>query len=142
MKDPFNLERFITAQNPMFDRVRTELKQGCKRGHWMWFIFPQLSGLGSSEMANYYAISSRAEAEAYLEHPILGQRLIDCTELVNLVERHSIQEIFGEIDSMKFRSSMTLFTEVDRGNGIFAKALEKYFEGQKDRRTLGLLEQR
>ena len=139
IEDRFDLERFVTAQKSQFDSIRAELKQGCKRGHWMWFIFPQLRGLGRSWDSNYYGISSRAEAEAYLEHPILGQRLLDCTQLVNLVDGRSIQEIFGEIDSIKFRSSMTLFAELDRDRSMFMRALEKYFDGQKDELTLDML---
>ena len=106
----------------------------------MWFIFPQLKGLGKSWMANQYAISGRAEAEAYLAHPILGPRLMRCTELVNRLDGPSAIEIFGGIDSIKFRSSMTLFDAVNSGRTVFALALSKYFAGEPDRRTLELLE--
>jgi uncharacterized protein (DUF1810 family) len=139
MTDPFNLQRFIDAQNSELESVRSELRQGCKRGHWMWFVFPQLRGLGNSSTANYFGISSSAEAEAYLKHPILGQRLLECTLLVNSVEGRSIEAIFGGIDAMKFRSSMTLFTEVGRDREIFGDALEKYFNGEADQLTLSLL---
>lgn len=139
MKDKFNLERFIAAQETEIDSVRAELMRGCKLRHWMWFVFPQLKGLGKSWMADHYAISSRAEAEAYLRHPILGRRLVECTELVNLVEGRSIQEILGEMDSVKFRSSMTLFAELNRGTSVFSQALDKYFAGQRDLLTLDLL---
>jgi uncharacterized protein (DUF1810 family) len=113
MEDRFNLERFIAAQKDKIDSVRGELRHACKYGHWMWFVFPQLRGLGKSWMANHNAISSRAEAEAYLKHPTLGPRLVECTELVNVVEGRAVEEIFGWIDSVKFRSSMTLFSKVD-----------------------------
>ncbi len=105
----------------------------------MWFVFPQLKGLGRSATAQYYGLSSRKEAEAYGEHPVLGPRLVDCTELVCCVEGRSIQDIFGTVDAMKFRSSMTLFAEVQHGLSIFGKALDKYCDGQKDPLTLSLL---
>src|ERR1700674_3235264 len=114
MSDSFDLERFLGAQNPDFEDVLMELRRGCKQGHWMWFVFPQIKGLGHSSMARKFGISSRAEAEAYLAHPILGSRLTECTQLVNLVEGRSIEEIFGDVDAMKFRSSMTLFSQVGR----------------------------
>lgn len=139
MEQQFDLERFLGAQQKEIDSVRTELKNGRKQGHWMWFVFPQLKGLGKSWMANHYAIASRAEAEAYMKHPVLGQRLIECAELVNLVQGRSIEEIFGETDAMKFRSSMTLFAEVDPNLEVFSKALVKYFGGRKDVLTLDLL---
>ena len=140
MADLFELERFIKAQDGGMDAVRAELRSGRKSGHWMWFIFPQIKGLGSSGTANYYAISCRAEAEAYLSHPVLGLRLVDCTELVNLVERRSAVDIFGYPDWLKFRSSMTLFDMLNPGTSPFSKALDKYFDGVPDRRTLSLLE--
>ena len=139
MSDPFDLQRFVDAQNPVIEKVRSELRRGCKEGHWMWFIFPQLKGLGSSWMAQQFGISSRAEGEAYLVHPILGPRLIDCTQLVNAVEGSSIEEIFGTVDTLKFRSSMTLFAEVASGCSVFADALHKYFSGRPDRLTLDRL---
>jgi uncharacterized protein (DUF1810 family) len=138
-EDRFHLRRFVDAQDPEFESVRSELRQGCKRGHWMWFVFPQLRGLGNSSTANYFGISSSAEAGAYLKHPILGQRLLECTLLVNSTEGRSIEAIFGGIDAMKFRSSMTLFNEVGPDRGIFGNALEKYFEGKADQLTLNLL---
>lgn len=140
MVDPFNLQRFIDAQASEIDGVRAELRDGCKRGHWMWFIFPQLKGLGSSWTANYYAISCRAEAAAYLAHSILGSRLIECTELVNLVDNRPVVEIFGYTDALKFRSSITLFAEVSPATSAFTKALGKFFSGEADRRTLDLLQ--
>jgi len=119
--------------------VLSELRQGSKQGHWMWFIFPQLKGLGSSRMADKYGISSLAEAEAYLAHPVLGPRLVQCTRLVNSVEGPSIEQIFGSVDTLKFRSSMTLFAAVSRDASVFAEALCKYFAGRTDRLTLDRL---
>lgn len=132
MSDRFDLERFVVAQDAVLENVRTELRRGSKEGHWMWFIFPQLKGLGSSSMAERFAISSRAEAEAYVAHPILGPRLIECTQLVNAVEGRSIEDIFGAVDTLKLRSSMTLFAEVARDCGVFATALDKYFAGRAE----------
>ena len=134
--DPHDLQRFVDAQAPVFERVRSELREGRKASHWMWFVFPQVEGLGSSELARRFAISSREEAEAYLAHPVLGPRLLECTRLVNLVERRPIGQIFGSPDDMKFRSSMTLFAHVAPGNGVFQEALQKYFGGQPDPATL------
>lgn len=136
MVDPFDLKRFLEAQCPVFEDVRAELRRGAKEGHWMWFVFPQIKGLGYSGMAQRFGISSRAEAEAYLAHPILGSRLTECTRLVNLAEGRSIEEIFGDIDSLKFRSSMTLFAQVSSDDTVFAAALDKYFGGQPDKLTL------
>ena len=139
MNVSFDLERFLDAQNPVFDEVLAELRLGCKEGHWMWFVFPQLTGLGHSWMSQKYGISSRTEAEAYLAHPILGSRLIECTRLVNLVEGRSIEEIFGDVDTLKFSSSMTLFAQVAGDSSVFADALRKYFAGRADRLTLDRL---
>jgi uncharacterized protein (DUF1810 family) len=136
MNDPYDLQRFVDAQNPVFEQVRSELQRGRKRSHWMWFVFPQLRGLGASSMANKFGISSRDEAEAYLRHPILGPRLRECTRLVNLVEGSSIEEIFGYPDNLKFHSSMTLFAQVAPEDDVFATALQKYFEGQPDQLTI------
>ncbi len=132
MTDPHNLQRFVEAQNPVYEQVCIELRKGQKHRHWMWFIFPQLRGLGHSEMANKFGISSRQEAEAYLEHPILGSRLRECTQLVNDVHNRSINQIFGYPDNLKFRSSMTLFASVTSDNRVFKDALEKYFGGELD----------
>jgi uncharacterized protein (DUF1810 family) len=137
--DPFDLQRFLQAQNPVFADVCSELRQGRKSGHWMWFIFPQLRGLGYSETARYYGISSLDEATAYANHLILGPRLIECSRLVMLIDDLSIEEIFGYPDYLKFRSSMTLFARATSENEVFTSALEKYFDGQPDRRTLELL---
>jgi len=140
--DTYNLQRFLDAQRPVFEEVRSELREGRKTSHWMWFIFPQMEGLGRSELARKYAISSRAEAEAYLMHPILGARLRECTRLVNLVEGRSIEQIFGYPDDMKFRSSMTLFSHATSDNQVFKDALQKYFGGESDPPTLERLSQK
>jgi uncharacterized protein (DUF1810 family) len=139
MDDPFDLQRFVDAQNPVWTQVCAELRCGQKNGHWMWFIFPQLRGLGSSEMATAFGISSRQEAEAYLRHPVLGHRLRECSQLVNLVEGRSIEQIFGYPDHLKFRSSMSLFASVGSDNQVFKDALTKYFAGEADPRTMKLL---
>jgi uncharacterized protein (DUF1810 family) len=136
LKDPYNLQRFVDAQSPVFERVISELRQGCKRGHWMWFIFPQISGLGHSATAVRFAISSRQEAEAYLDHPILGPRLRECTRLLTLVEGRTIQEILGYPDDLKFRSSLTLFACVTPDDRIFQDALDKFYGGEYDAMTL------
>jgi uncharacterized protein (DUF1810 family) len=140
--DPFQLQRFIDAQEPVFTRVCAELGAGCKENHWMWFIFPQLAGLGSSGTARHYAIGSLEEARAYLAHPLLGARLRECTQLVNDTEGRTIEEIFGYPDYLKFRSCMTLFAsaaaEADAG-GVFRAALRKYFAGEEDPLTRRLL---
>ena len=132
MNDPYDLQRFVDAQNPVFEQVRAELGAGHKRGHWIWFIFPQLEGLGHSFMARKYAISGLQEARAYLEHPLLGARLTECTELVVAIEGRSVDEIFGAPDDMKFRSSMTLFAAASENPGVFGVALQKYFGGKRD----------
>jgi uncharacterized protein (DUF1810 family) len=134
--DPYNLGRFVLAQAPIYQRALSELQAGEKMSHWMWFIFPQIAGLGSSPVSIKFAISSRAEAQAYLLHPVLGPRLKECTQVVLLVEGRSIEQIFGSPDDMKFRSSMTLFAQVSPDDGIFQKALQKYFQGVPDRLTL------
>ena len=136
MTDSFDLQRFIDAQHPIFEQVLRELRQGRKMGHWMWFIFPQIKGLGSSPMAQRFAISGREEALAYGRHPILGARLRECTRLVNSVEGRTARQIFGQPDDLKFRSSVTLFAEVSGENMPFADALEKYFAGEPDPLTL------
>jgi uncharacterized protein (DUF1810 family) len=136
MSDPYDLQRFVDAQNPVYDRVRTELQEGRKRTHWMWFIFPQIAGLGSSPLARRFAISSLSEAAAYLQHPVLGPRLAECTRLVNLIEGRSIEQVFGYPDDLKFRSSMTLFARASADNQVFVDALQKYFNGEFDPATL------
>lgn len=134
--DPFNLQRFVEAQAPLIDEVRAELRIGHKTSHWIWFVFPQIAGLGHSATARFYAIASRAEAIAYAKHPILGSRLIECVELVLKIQGRSAHDIFGSPDDMKFRSSLTLFAEAAPENGIFKDALQKYFRGEPDRLTL------
>jgi uncharacterized protein (DUF1810 family) len=134
--DPHNLQRFVDAQDTIYDSVLAELRAGRKTSHWMWFVFPQIQGLGHSSIAREFAISSRAEAEAYLKHPILGPRLRECTRLVNLVEDQSAEEIFGAVDNLKFRSSMTLFAQAASDNQLFLEALQKYYGGKLDPLTL------
>jgi len=139
MSDIFDLERFISAQAGVYPRVILELRAGRKQSHWMWFIFPQVAGLGFSAMAQKYAIGSRAETLAYLDHPVLGSRLRECTQLVNAVEGRDIHEILGSPDDMKFRSSMTLFANVAPDNTDFVAALQKYYEGEFDAATIARL---
>jgi uncharacterized protein (DUF1810 family) len=136
MDDPFDLQRFVAAQAPVYERVCAELRDGRKRSHWMWFVFPQIRGLGSSAMAQRYAIASLSEAAAYLDHPVLGPRLHACTRLVNAVDGRSAHEIFGSPDDMKFHSSMTLFLRAGSADDPFRAALDKYFAGALDRATL------
>ena len=138
MDDPFDLQRFVDAQADVYADALAELRAGAKRSHWMWFFFPQIAGLGVSAMAQRYAIASRREAEAYLQHPLLGPRLIACTRAVLAVEGRSAHQIFGSPDDLKLRSSMTLFAAVAEG-GIFAEALRKYFGGRPDEATLKAL---
>ncbi len=134
--DPYDLQRFVAAQNGWFEQACRELREGRKQSHWMWFIFPQLRGLGHSAMAMQYAISSRQEAEAYLRNPILGSRLRRCTQLVMVVEGRSIEQIFEAPDDLKFRSSMTLFANIAGENKVFQDALWKYFAGKPDPWTI------
>lgn len=135
MPAPFDLDRFVNAQAPVMAAVREELRAGRKRSHWMWFVFPQLAGLGSSATAAHYAIPSLADARAYMAHPLLGPRLIECTDLVNRVQGRSIHEIFGSPDDLKFHSSMTLFTLAWPDIAVVADALDRYFAGALDRAT-------
>ncbi len=137
--DPFDLQRFVEAQAPVYERVRAELRNGCKHSHWMWFVFPQIAGLGHSAMAQRYAISSLDEARAYLGHPVLGQRLRECTRLMVQVDGKSAHEILGSPDDMKFRSCMTLFARAAPQDEIFGAALDKYFGGGADASTLAKL---
>jgi uncharacterized protein (DUF1810 family) len=139
MNDPYDLQRFIAAQNAVYAAVCAELANGRKRSHWMWFIFPQIRGLGSSAMAQRFAISSLAEAQAYMHHAILGERLRETTRLVNLVEGRTIEDIFGYPDHLKFRSSMSLFARATNDHAVFVDALHKYFNGEADPDTLRLL---
>ncbi|EKS35681.1 DUF1810 domain-containing protein [Afipia clevelandensis] len=139
MGDPFDLQRFVNAQDGVYPRVVAELRAGRKQSHWMWFIFPQIEGLGFSTMAQRYAIASRAEAVAYLGHQVLGPRLRECTELVNAITGGDIHAILGSPDDMKFRSSMTLFANVTPDNADFLAALDKYYGGAFDAATLARL---
>ena len=139
MNDEFNLQRFIDAQAPVYDRVCAELRAGRKQSHWMWFIFPQIEGLGHSATARLYAISSLAEAAAYLRHPLLGKRLRECAALVAAVEGRTVAEIFGYPDDMKFHSSMTLFAHAAPEEAVFRECLDKYFGGKRDSLTLARL---
>ena len=139
MDDRVQLQRFFDAQQPVYEAVLNELRAGRKRSHWMWSIFPQVSGLGHSATAQRFAVSSLAEAVAYLAHPTLGSRLRECAALVASIEGRSVDEIFGYPDDLKFHSSMTLFAEAAPGEPIFAACLQKYFGGRLDPRTIALL---
>ena len=139
MNDPYNLQRFVDAQLGTFDTALSEMRAGRKESHWMWFIFPQLRGLGRSSTAQHYGIGSLNEAQAYLEHPMLGPRLLQCAEaLLPWAEKRSAEQIFGPIDAMKLRSSFTLFDQVKSG-GPFAEGLAAFYGGEGDERTLALL---
>lgn len=140
MNDAFELQRFVDAQAPLIEEVRRELRGGRKRSHWMWFVFPQLAGLGRSAMAQRYAIASLAEARAYLAHPLLGPRLRECSALVLAVEGRDIHEIFGSPDDLKFWSSMTLFDAADPSEPLFRDCLDKYFGSRRDGETLVRIE--
>ena len=139
MSDSFDLQRFVDAQASIYRQVVGELSRGRKQTHWMWFIFPQIRGLGRSPVSIEFAISGREEALAYLQHPVLGPRLKDCTRLVLLAEGRSALEIFGSPDDMKFRSCMTLFAKVSSEADVFERALRKYFNGVPDKLTLDCL---
>jgi uncharacterized protein (DUF1810 family) len=138
MTNPFDLQRFLDAQSSVYPLFLDELRRGRKQSHWMWFIFPQLAGLGHSAMAQRFAIASREEAVAYLGHGVLGSRLRECTALVNGIEGRTILEILGSPDDLKFHSSMTLFGAVS-SDPKFAVAITKFYEGKRDQRTLDLL---
>ncbi len=135
MADPFNLARFVDAQAPLYEEVRRELKAGRKQSHWMWFIFPQIAGLGQSPMSIRFAIASLDEAKAYLAHPVLGARMRECATLALGVENKTAREIFGPVDEMKFRSSMTLFARAAPDEAIFQRCIDKYFAGGPDPAT-------
>ena len=135
--DQLNLRRFVTAQDSdgTYDKAVAELRNGRKTSHWMWFVFPQITGLGRSAIAQTYAISSLAEAEAYVRHPVLGQRLVDCAAILSSIKGRSAEEIFGGIDAMKLRSSMTLFSCAAPGEPTFTQVLDTYFDGRTDPAT-------
>jgi uncharacterized protein (DUF1810 family) len=134
--DRFPLQRFVDAQARVYEEVRRELRAGRKESHWMWFIFPQIAGLGQSAMSIRFAVASLDEARAYLAHPVLGPRLRECAETVASVEGRTAREIFGPVDEMKFRSSMTLFARAGTGEDMFQRCLDKYFAGAPDPATL------
>jgi uncharacterized protein (DUF1810 family) len=139
MVGAFNLQRFLDAQAPVYERARRELEAGRKESHWMWFIFPQIAGLGQSPMSIRFAIASLDEAKAYLAHSMLGARLRECARLTLDVEGKSAREIFGSIDEIKFRSSMTLFVHAALDEDVFQRCLDKYFSGDPDPATLARL---
>jgi uncharacterized protein (DUF1810 family) len=138
-QDPFDLRRFVDAQANVYERALSEIKNGRKRSHWMWFIFPQVEGLGTSSTSRRYAIKSIAEAKAYLAHPILGPRLLESAEAGLAVETSSASEVFGSPDDMKLRSCATLFSCVSAPRSVFSQLIDKYFEGKLDDRTLQVL---
>ena len=137
--DPYDLDRFVRAQQPDYARALSEIRAGRKQSHWMWYVFPQLAGLGSSPTAQLYAIKSVAEAQAYLRHPVLGPRLVECGEAVLGVEGRSAHDIFGPPDDLKLGSSATLFARASPPGSVFHRLLDKYFGGVPDERTLRLI---
>ena len=137
--DPFQLTRFVNAQDKIYDRALAELKDGRKRSHWMWFVFPQIEGLGFSSTTQYYSIKTLEEARRYLKHPVLGKRLRECTETILALEGLSASSIFGYPDDLKLKSSMTLFAGVAEPQSVFMRVLEKYYQGNPDERTVTLL---
>jgi len=139
MADPYHLDRFLKAQEDSYDTALDELRAGRKRSHWIWFIFPQIAGLGHSPTSQYYAIKSLEEAIAYLAHPILGGRLHECLKALQTLEQTDANLVFGELDAVKFRSSLTLFAEAYPADPIVEVALDRWFDGRKDERTLRLL---
>ncbi len=142
MPNQFDLDRFVRAQDSgdTYAQVLTELRRGRKVSHWMWFVFPQVAGLGRSGIAQLFALSGVAEARAYLAHPVLGPRLRECCEVVLAIENSSAQRIFGSVDAMKLRSSMTLFNRADPEEPLFTAMLERFFDGRPDRRTYELID--
>ncbi|NJD54854.1 MAG: DUF1810 domain-containing protein [Nitrospirae bacterium] len=138
--DPFDLARFVSAQEKSYASALSELRDGEKRTHWMWYIFPQIDGLGHSPTAKFYAIKSAEEARQYLRHPVLGPRLLACAEAVLSVEGLSASQIFGFPDDVKLRSSMTLFASIAGPGSVFARVLDRYFQGEPDQKTVDLLE--
>lgn len=139
MNDPHNLQRFVDAQQPVYDQALSELRAGNKRSHWMWFVFPQIAGLGHSAMAHRYAISDRDEARAYLAHPLLGPRLNDCAQALLAHPDRSARAILGSPDDLKLRSSMTLFAAVAPEQPVFQAVLDRFYAGQADEATLSRL---
>jgi uncharacterized protein (DUF1810 family) len=138
--DPHDLGRFVDAQAGDYEQALAEIRSGRKRSHWMWYIFPQIDGLGFSSMSRRYSIKSLDDARVYLDHPVLGPRLVECAKAVLGMEGRSAYEIFGAPDDMKLRSSATLFASVTPADSVFARLLDKYFDGKRDGKKLGLLE--
>ncbi len=138
--DPYDLKRFLSAQEGVYERALAELTRGQKRTHWMWYIFPQFDGLGYSPTAKQYSIKSKEEAGQYLNHPVLGKRLLECTEAVIASQGGSLSEIFGYPDDLKFKSSMTLFEKIAGPGSVFSSALDRFCHGERDAATLNLLE--
>jgi uncharacterized protein (DUF1810 family) len=139
--DPFNLQRFVGAQERVYDQVLNELRSGRKRTHWMWYIFPQIAGLGHSSISQHYAIRNAEEARQYLAHPVLGARLRECASILLNLQGRSASEVFGYPDDVKLKSSMTLFAQLEGQQSEFAQVLDTYFQGQQDERTIALLGQ-
>ena len=139
MTDPYQLDRFLIAQEGIYEQALAEIRRGAKRSHWMWFIFPQIAGLGSSTMSQRYAINSLDEARAYLAHPVLGRRLLDCVSALQDLTSATARVVFGDVDASKLRSSLTLFNEAGAGP-LFQAALDRWFGGERDGATLKLLE--
>lgn len=140
MIDEYNLQRFVTAQSSIYEDAVAELREGRKNTHWIWFVFPQMKGLGFSPTSEFFGIDSLEEAKAYLAHPILGPRLEETTKLILAINDRTLREILGAPDDMKFRSSMTLFEKASSGRpNVFEAALEKFCDGQRDQRTLALI---
>jgi uncharacterized protein (DUF1810 family) len=139
VSDEFDLQRFLVAQEPVYEKVLAELKAGQKYSHWIWFIFPQIEGLGFSTISRHYSIKNLAEAAAYLQHPILGSRLVECCATVHALQGLSANQVFGSPDDLKFKSCLTLFMQVPEANPVFAHNLEKYFNNQLDEKTLARL---
>ena len=137
--DPYDLSRFVRAQTDTYEQALAEVRSGRKQSHWMWFIFPQYDGLGFSSTSKHYAVKSASEAVAYLHHPVLGPRLLECAEAVVAIEGRSAFEIFGSPDDLKLRSCATLFDSISPGGSVFERLLDKYFGGERDDRTLQLI---
>ena len=139
--DPFDLERFVKAQDNVYQQVLSELQKGKKTTHWIWYIFPQIDGLGVSSISKFYAIKSEEEAQAYLKHPVLGERLLECSEILWTLEGKTASQIFGFPDDLKLKSSMTLFDYCSEENSIFHQILAMYFGGRRDEQTLKILKE-
>lgn len=137
--DPFHLNRFVQAQAPIYTDALAELSAGCKRSHWMWFVFPQIAGLGFSATTKRYSIKSLDEARAYLAHPVLGTRLVECARTVLSLKGRTALEIFGRPDDMKLQSSMTLFAAISPAESVFTEVLKKHYTGKRDQRTVDLI---